>query len=102
MNARATQICHLQLGNDRDLVPALRTMLAGEGLRRAVPVTENDVTAFFPQEWLGDSTSRFLTTAHHDVPWDEAGLLRECLTDMIVLRAVRSGDIGNILVGGHG
>ena len=88
MNPRATQICHLPLGMDRDLLRPLRAVLAGEPLLRpAVPVTENDVIALFPQEWLRDSQSAFLTTAYHDVPWEEPDLLRRCLTETIEFRA---------------
>ena len=86
MNARATQICHMQLGTDRDLLAPLRAVLSGEAPRQTVPVTEGDVIALFPQEWLRDSTSKFLSTGYHDVPWDEPALLRECLTDTIEFR----------------
>ena len=87
LNPRATQICHLSLGTGRDLLGPLRAVLSGEPLRRTVPVTERDVIALFPQEWLRDSTSAFLRTAYHDVPWDEPDLLRRCLTETIEVRA---------------
>ena len=86
MNPRATQICHLSLGTRRDLLGPLRAVLAGEPLRPTVPVTDSDVIALFPQEWLRDSRSAFLRTAYHDVPWDEPGLLRRCLTETIEFR----------------
>jgi hypothetical protein len=42
-------------------------------------VTENDVIALFPQEWLRDPQSPFLRTAYHDVPWHESEFLRACV-----------------------
>ena len=58
MNPRATQVCHIQLGTDRDLLAPLRAVLSGEAPRQTVPVTERDVNTLFPQEWLSDSTSK--------------------------------------------
>jgi hypothetical protein len=87
MNPRATQVCHLSLGTGRDLLGPLRAVLSGEPLRRTGPVTERDVIALFPQEWRRDSTSAFLRTAYHDVPWNEPDLLRRCLTEPVQVRA---------------
>jgi hypothetical protein len=87
MNARATQICHLRLGSSRDLLAPLLAALSGEPLRQTMPMTEHDVIALFPQEWLRDSTSKFMSTAYHDVPWEEPDLLQQCLTDTIEFRA---------------
>ena len=83
MNPRATQISHLLLAGGGDLLGRLGAAISGDPLRQAVPVTENDVIALFPQEWLRDSTSGFLRTAFHDVPWDEPELLRRCMTETV-------------------
>jgi hypothetical protein len=87
MNARATQTCHLQLGPGRDLLSPLRAVLSGEPLGQTRPMTGNDVIALFPQEWLRDPGSKFMSIAYHDIPWDEPDLLRECLTHTIEVRA---------------
>ena len=87
MNARATKICHMQLGTDRDLLAPLRAILSGEAPRETVPLTKGDVIALFPQERLRYSTSKFLSSGYHDIPWAEPDLLRECLTDTIEFRA---------------
>jgi hypothetical protein len=35
-----------------------------------------DVVALFPQEWMRDPASPYLTNAFHDVPWDDPALIR--------------------------
>jgi hypothetical protein len=87
MNPRATQICHLPLGAGRDLPASLRAALSGERLREAPRVTDRDLIAFFPQEWLRDPASPFLKTAYHDVPWDQPDLVRVCVRDRLVDKA---------------
>ena len=79
INPRATQVGHLALGPGRDLPAALYAALCGEPVHAAPKVTENDVIALFPQEWLRAPESAFLRTAYHDVPWEERELLRACV-----------------------
>lgn len=79
MNPRATQVGHLQLGPGRDLPAALYAALSGQVVQPAPKVTENDTIALFPQEWLRDPESEYLTTAYHDVPWAETELVKECV-----------------------
>jgi hypothetical protein len=79
INPRSTQVGHLALGAGRDLPAALHTAMSGGALHTAPKVTENDVIALFPQEWLRDPESPFLRTAYHDVPWEESDLLRACV-----------------------
>jgi hypothetical protein len=79
INPRATQVGHLALGPGRDLPAALYAALSGQALHAAPKVTENDVIALFPQEWLRDPQSPFLRTAYHDVPWHESEFLRACV-----------------------
>jgi len=76
MNPRATQVGHLTLGPGRDLPAALYATITGEGVRLAPIVTDKDIVALFPQEWLRDSSSPYLRSAYHDVPWEEAELVR--------------------------
>jgi hypothetical protein len=79
INPRATQVGHLALGPGRDLPAALYSAMSGEPQRAAKKVTENDTITLFPQEWLRDPASPFLTSGYHDVPWEEPELLRACV-----------------------
>jgi hypothetical protein len=79
INPRATQVGHLALGAGRDLPAALYSGISGEPLRAAKKVTENDIITLFPQEWMRDPASPFLTSGYHDVPWEEPELLRACV-----------------------
>ena len=79
INPRATQVGHLSLGPGHDLPGALISALSGTTAQPASRITENDTIALFPQEWLRDSSSPFLRSAYHDVPWDQPELLRACL-----------------------
>jgi hypothetical protein len=76
LNPRATQTCHLRLGEGRDLVAALRSKVSGEALQAVPRITDNDVIALFPQEWQKTPDSEFIKSAYHDVPWDEPELMR--------------------------
>jgi hypothetical protein len=42
-------------------------------------VTESDTIALFPQEWMRDPASEYLTSGYHDVPWEEPELIRACV-----------------------
>jgi Carbamoyl-phosphate synthase L chain, ATP binding domain len=79
INPRATQVGHLALGAGRDLPAALCSALSGKPLHAAKKVTESDIIALFPQEWMRDPSSPFLTSGYHDVPWEEPELLRACV-----------------------
>lgn len=79
MNPRATQTAHLPLGSGRDLPAALWTAISGELAQETESVTRNNVIALFPHEWQRNPASSFLLTAHHDVPWEEPELVRECI-----------------------
>lgn len=79
INPRSTQVGHLALGPGRDLPAALHSVLSGDPLRPAPRVTENNTITLFPQEWLRDPASPFLTSGYHDVPWEEPELLRACI-----------------------
>ena len=79
MNPRATQVGHLALGPGRDLPAALNAAVCGDADPETVKITENSTIALFPQEWLRNPQSTFLTSAYHDIPWDEPDLIRDCL-----------------------
>lgn len=95
INPRATQVGHLALGAGRDLPAALYSALSGEPLRAAPKVTEKDTVTLFPQEWMRDPASAFLTSGYHDVPWEEPELLRACVrkTRKVHLQNSRQGSV---------
>ena len=67
------------MGAGHDLPAALYAALSGEAFQLSPIVTEKDTVALFPQEWIRDSESPFLKSAYHDVPWEEAELIRDCI-----------------------
>jgi hypothetical protein len=81
INPRATQVGHLALGPGRDIPAALYAALSGEAVQPAPKVSEKDTIALFPQEWIRDPESPFLRSAYHDVPWEEPGLVRDCVNN---------------------
>ena len=76
INPRATQVGHLSFGPGRDLSGALISALTSRPAEDAPSISENDVIALFPQEWLRDPASPYLRSGYHDVPWNQPGLLR--------------------------
>jgi hypothetical protein len=73
INPRATQGSTLAFGPARDLPAALAGCLMADAPPR--PAIANDLVAFFPREWKRDPLSPYLLSAHHDVPWDDPGVL---------------------------
>ena len=65
-----------------DLCGALAAALSGRinTKRTDLPMGEEHLIAEFPQEWLRDPASSYLTDARTDVPWDDLRLLRAMLT----------------------
>ena len=79
INPRTTQVGHLTLGPGRDLPAALCAAMTGSAIQPARKLTENETVALFPQEWMRDPASPFLSSAYHDVPWEEPELIRACV-----------------------
>jgi hypothetical protein len=79
MNPRATPICHLPLGPGQNLPAALYMQLAGTPPPAPSATIDHDVIAMFPGEWHRNPASPFLRSDYHDIPWDEPGLVRECI-----------------------
>jgi hypothetical protein len=77
INPRTTQGGALAFGEGRDLPSALVASLTQcEASRR--PAIASDVVVFFPREWQRNPASTHLLSAHHDVPWDDPAVLKDC------------------------
>lgn len=72
INPRATQICHLALGEARDLPAALLAAFEGRTAHPRPMVTDASVIALFPQS-VGHATHH--AGAYHDLPADDPALL---------------------------
>ncbi len=72
INPRATRICHLALGEGRDLPAALL------GLAPRPAATDKQLIALFPQEWVRDPSASSSSAAYHDVPWDDPAVAAAC------------------------
>ncbi|MDE2500534.1 MAG: ATP-grasp domain-containing protein [Alphaproteobacteria bacterium] len=79
VNPRATQGGTLAFGKNRDLPASLAAKVAPNiaGLRKAII---GDVVVFFPREWVKNPASPYLAMGHHDVPWDDPGVLKAALS----------------------
>ncbi len=81
INPRSTQVGHLSLGSGRDIPAALYAALSGKAVEEAPKITEKDMIALFPQEWIRDAESPFLRFAYHDIPLQEPELIRDCVSN---------------------
>ncbi len=70
-NARPTQTTHLGSLAGSDLCRAMACALDGRPYEAVFGRTSGKTVALFPAEWARDANSRYLTAAHHDVPWSE-------------------------------
>jgi hypothetical protein len=77
MNPRCTPLCHLQLGEGRDLVSALWSRLSDRPLQSTPPVTENDKIAYYPQAL--QCPAALLDASFLDIPQGEPELLNDLL-----------------------
>jgi hypothetical protein len=77
MNPRCTPLCHLRLGNGRDMIGALSAQLTASALTERVSITQGNTIAYFPQALLRNS--ELLSTSYHDVPEGEPELVQELL-----------------------
>jgi biotin carboxylase len=68
MNVRPTQICHLAVDRDSDMIGALAARLGAAPSRRPATVPDGPI-ALYPQEIWRDPNSRHFASAFHDVPW---------------------------------
>lgn len=77
MNPRCTPLSHLQLGKGRDLIGALGAKLLGQPFVETLPVTENNMIAYFPHAW--HCHSEFLNMSFQDIPQGEPKLVEELM-----------------------
>ena len=75
LNPRATPICHLQLGNGRDLIAAIKSRITGAPERLRETVTTNEVIALFPQGERFNKEISSLTTTYNDAPLSDPDLI---------------------------
>ncbi|MGA2794538.1 MAG: ATP-grasp domain-containing protein [Roseiarcus sp.] len=76
INPRATQIDHLSWGAGNSLPSALRRALSGQTIEAGIAAEPPGEIALFPQEWQRDPHSQFLSSAFHDVPYEEPELIK--------------------------
>ena len=79
-NTRPTQTTHLGGVAGSDLCRAMSAALAGRPYDGVFGRTAGKQVALFPSELTRDPKSRYLTSAHHDVPWNERRLTTAILT----------------------
>ena len=79
INPRVTQVGHLALGPGRDLPAALTAAISRCAPQPLPQVTDKDMIALFPQEWMRDPSSSYMASAYHDVPWNEPSLFEVCV-----------------------
>ncbi|HWY53295.1 MAG TPA: ATP-grasp domain-containing protein [Terriglobales bacterium] len=87
VNPRTTQVGHLALGAGRDLPASLYATISGDCACPNQKVTEKDIIALFPQEWMRDPASEFLQSGYHDVPWEQPALVSDCIRKSQTQRA---------------
>lgn len=79
LNPRGTPLCHLQLGEGKDMVAAVRAQLTSEPIQATSPVTSFQTITYFPQAWHWDHTLPGRVAGFHDVPWEDPTLTRELM-----------------------
>lgn len=67
----------------RDLCRALWCRLSGTEYRRELPAELPQTVALFPNEWLRDPHSVYLTRGYHDAPWDDPALLKAYVEGLV-------------------
>lgn len=76
INPRATQINHFPGYDGPDLATALFCAVRNEPVVNSTNRQWIEEVALFPQEWEREPTSKWLSSAFHDVPFEEPELLR--------------------------
>jgi thioesterase domain-containing protein len=79
LNPRCTPLCHLKHGKGGDLIGMLGAQLSGQSRQERPAVTHNDLVAYFPQAWRGNTSSDLLQASFQDVPLEDPDLVDELL-----------------------
>lgn len=100
MNPRTTPICHIPFADGTDLPAALYSRATGMAQpRRARPIGSRTV-ALFPGEVVRSRSDQYLSSSHHDVPWEESDFVRACLSLKSTRRLRAQGRIEEFAVQG--
>jgi predicted ATP-grasp superfamily ATP-dependent carboligase len=81
INPRTTQGGTLAFGEGRDLPSALAAAVMRAPAQRREAIA-SDIVAFFPNEWQRDAASPYLAHGHHNVPWDDPAVLKQCFDSL--------------------
>ncbi|QJW97747.1 ATP-grasp domain-containing protein [Frigoriglobus tundricola] len=79
LNPRCTQLGHLNLPGQGDLVGVLCRHLGAPAALRPDPPINEPVVAFFPQATAWTPDHPFYAQCRQDIPWQEPALVRELL-----------------------
>jgi hypothetical protein len=104
MNPRTTPICHIPFADGTDLPAALYSRATGLAQpRRARPIASRTI-ALFPGEVVRSQSDQYLSSSHHDVPWEEPDFVRACLALKSTRRLRAQGRIREVAANqaGHG
>jgi glutathione synthase/RimK-type ligase-like ATP-grasp enzyme len=80
INPRVTPICHLSLANGANLPAYLYRQMSGLPPLPLPASANHDVIALFPAEIMRSSSSEYIRSSQHDVPWSEPHLVK-CVLD---------------------
>jgi hypothetical protein len=79
LNPRCTQLGHLQIAVQGDLVGALCGATGGGGSQQNERPIYEETIAFFPEALFSKPHCPFLATSYVDVPWEEPRLVIELM-----------------------
>jgi hypothetical protein len=88
LNPRSTQLGHLRLPGQGDLVGVLAAVLFDSiNAEQTLPamtedVINSDIIAFFPQAIRFNPKNPYVHSGYHDVPWEQPALVRELLLEI--------------------
>lgn len=88
MNPRVTQICHFSLSDGTDLAGMLYTLMNRQPPYPRPASINRDLVALFPNEIIRSSSSSYLLSCQHDVPWEEPEIVR-CVLNLMRRKQVR-------------
>ena len=78
LNPRCTQLGHLVLPGQGDLVGAFCRCLGSKTAYASDPPIDEKTVAFFPQAVAWNFDSPYFAQSHQDIPWQEPALCASC------------------------